>query len=95
MESKSAWKAVQLGESKRLSAYEAADQGQSPQADWAKRLITLGHRVRLSQSGDGEILTGVAESVDDWGRLIVRDDKGRIHAYPAGDVTLQVDNSRD
>jgi BirA family biotin operon repressor/biotin-[acetyl-CoA-carboxylase] ligase len=77
------------------SAYEAAAQGQSPQADWEKHLITLGHRVRLSQSGDGETLTGIAERVDDWGRLIVRDDTGRRHAYSAGDVTLQVDNSGD
>ena len=77
------------------SAYEVVARGQSPKADWEKHLVTLGHRVRLSQSGGGETLTGVAESVDDWGRLIVRDDEGRRHAYSAGDVTLQVDNSRD
>lgn len=75
--------------------YEAAAGGQSPQVDWEKHLITLGRRVRVSQAKDGEPVTGVAESTDDWGRLLVRDDKGRQHTFSAGDVTLQVDNSRD
>jgi BirA family biotin operon repressor/biotin-[acetyl-CoA-carboxylase] ligase len=77
------------------NGYEAADQGQSPQADWQSRLINLGRRIQVTHTGDGRTIVGIAEGTDDWGRLFVRDDSGRQHVLAAGDVSLQVDNSRE
>jgi len=34
-------------------------------------------------------LAGTAEGVDEWGRLLVRDAAGQLHAVAAGDVTLR------
>lgn len=67
--------------------YEAADRGESPQREWDRRLIILGQRVRVS--GGRETVEGMAQGTDAWGRLLVRDDEGRVHAIPAGDVTLR------
>lgn len=69
--------------------YTAADAGRSPQAKWAERLITLGRPVTVSAAGSGGVLTGMAEGVDEWGQLLVRDDAGRLQAVAAGDVTLR------
>jgi BirA family biotin operon repressor/biotin-[acetyl-CoA-carboxylase] ligase len=70
--------------------YAAADAGRSPRAEWAERLITLGQQVTVSAAGSGDALTGMAEGVDEWGQLLVRDDAGHLHAIAAGDVTLRV-----
>lgn len=67
--------------------YEAADQGESPQPAWDRRLITRGQQVQVS--GGRETVEGIAEGTDEWGRLLVRDDEGRVHALAAGDVTLR------
>jgi len=74
------------------SHYEAADRGESPQPAWNRRLITLEHRVRVS--GGPESVEGTAEGTDAWGRLLVRDDAGRVHAISAGDVTLREEGGR-
>ncbi|GGI47648.1 BirA family biotin operon repressor/biotin-[acetyl-CoA-carboxylase] ligase [Agromyces flavus] len=48
---------------------------------------TLGHEVRVELPGGGE-LVGVAERLDDDGRLVVRDrENGEPQAVAAGDVT--------
>jgi BirA family biotin operon repressor/biotin-[acetyl-CoA-carboxylase] ligase len=46
---------------------------------------TIGRRVAVERAGDR--LTGVAEGIDDDGRLVVRPDKGSPIAVSAGDVT--------
>lgn len=71
--------------------YEAADGGQSPRAAWRERLITLGRSVRVTRldAAAESPLEGVAEDVDEWGSLLVRDAVGRLHAVAAGDVTLR------
>lgn len=69
--------------------YEAADAGQSPAAAWSARLITLGRAVVVSAAGTAAPLAGVAEGVDEWGRLLVRDAAGQLHTVAAGDVTLR------
>lgn len=71
--------------------YAAAEQGESPQPAWNKRLITRGKRVRASGPYSVE---GTAEGTDEWGRLLVRDREGRLHAIPAGDVTLRDEGNR-
>ena len=74
----------------RLEAhYLAADAGQSPAAAWSARLITLGQAVTVSAAGSAAPLWGVAEGVDEWGRLLVRDAAGQAHTIAAGDVTLR------
>ena len=69
--------------------YDAALAGLSPVEAWSERLVTLGRAVRVTAAGSAETLTGVAESVDAWGRLLVRDEAGILHAVAAGDVTLR------
>lgn len=68
-------------------AYGSADAGRSPQEAWNEHLITIGQEVRVS-AADRPTLTGRAEGTDRWGRLLVRDKLGRVHAISAGDATL-------
>jgi BirA family biotin operon repressor/biotin-[acetyl-CoA-carboxylase] ligase len=70
-------------------AYDAADAGQSPAVAWSARLQTLGQAVTVSAAGSAVPLAGVAEGVDEWGRLLVRDAAGQLHTIAAGDVTLR------
>jgi len=52
----------------------------------AARLATLGRPVEASTSAG--VLTGVAESVDEDGALLLYTPDGRLHRLLAGDVTL-------
>lgn len=70
-------------------AYDAADAGQSPAAAWSARLQTLGQAVTVTAAGSAAPLVGVAEGVDEYGRLLVRDAAGQLHTVAAGDVTLR------
>lgn len=54
--------------------------------EWKKLNLTIGNRVVVS--GAGESLKGLAQGVDNEGRLIVRCDDGTIHTVAAGDVTI-------
>ncbi|MEZ4510771.1 MAG: biotin--[acetyl-CoA-carboxylase] ligase [Chloroflexota bacterium] len=70
--------------------YEAADQGESPQREWAEKLVTLGQRVVVTAVyATHPPIEGIAEATDSWGQLLVRDDNGHIHTVTAGDVTLR------
>ena len=69
--------------------YDAAMDGRSPAAAWTDRLITLGRAVRVTAAGSADSVTGVAESIDEWGQLLVRDEAGALHTIAAGDVTLR------
>jgi BirA family biotin operon repressor/biotin-[acetyl-CoA-carboxylase] ligase len=66
--------------------YEALQAGESPHQEWAARLATLGRSVNVT-TADG-VLTGVAESVDEDGALLLRTPDGAFHRLLAGDVTL-------
>jgi len=68
--------------------YEAADRGDSPEQEWNRRLITLGQRVKVGRVGQTIPLVGTAEGTDEWGRLLVREEGGHLHAVVAADVTL-------
>lgn len=72
--------------------YEAAVAGHSPVGAWAARLITLGRHVVVTSVESSSSFTGMAEEVDEWGQLLVRDATGTLHTVAAGDVTLA--NSR-
>jgi len=54
--------------------------------EWKKLNLTVGNRVTVS--GAGESLKGLAKGVDNEGRLIVRGDDGTDHTVAAGDVTI-------
>jgi BirA family biotin operon repressor/biotin-[acetyl-CoA-carboxylase] ligase len=69
--------------------YEAAGRGHSPWKPWNERLITLGQRVAVHRVEQDAALLGIAEATDEWGQLLVRDDRGDLHAVMAADVTLQ------
>jgi BirA family biotin operon repressor/biotin-[acetyl-CoA-carboxylase] ligase len=65
--------------------YLALQAGESPQVEWAARLVTLGHPVRVSL-GD-RLLAGVAEGVNADGALLVRLADGHRETILAGDVS--------
>lgn len=52
---------------------------------YVKRSSTLGRRVEV-HTGAGRLVTGLAEAIDEDGRLVVATDGGREH-FAAGDVT--------
>jgi BirA family biotin operon repressor/biotin-[acetyl-CoA-carboxylase] ligase len=60
--------------------------GESPHAEWAARLATLGQPVQVT-TPEG-VLRGVAESVDEEGALLLRTPDGERRRLLAGDVTL-------
>ncbi|MDH7485154.1 MAG: biotin--[acetyl-CoA-carboxylase] ligase [Anaerolineae bacterium] len=74
--------------------YERLRAGQSPHAEWAACLVTLGQAVRvvtpspaLPPTGGG-VLEGQAVGVDADGALLLRLADGRTERVLAGDVTL-------
>lgn len=67
--------------------YEALQAGANPQPEWAARLATLGQPVQAITPD--KVLTGVAESVDEGGALLLRTSDGALHRLLAGDVTLR------
>jgi BirA family biotin operon repressor/biotin-[acetyl-CoA-carboxylase] ligase len=60
--------------------------GESPYAEWRGRLSTLDQEVQVSTASGP--LTGVAESVDKDGALLLRSPDGEQIRLVAGDVTL-------
>jgi BirA family biotin operon repressor/biotin-[acetyl-CoA-carboxylase] ligase len=52
---------------------------------YAQRCLTIGREVHVHLPG-GTVLRGVAQSVDDSGRLVVRGDDGALSPVSAGDV---------
>ena len=66
--------------------YEMLRAGAGPHREWVARLAMLGQPVEAATS-DG-VLTGVAESVDEDGALLLRTPAGALHRLLAGDVTL-------
>jgi BirA family biotin operon repressor/biotin-[acetyl-CoA-carboxylase] ligase len=57
-------------------------------ADWSARLETIGQKIDV-RWGD-ELLHGVAEGVDETGRLLLRDGSGELRVLEAGEVTTQL-----
>jgi BirA family biotin operon repressor/biotin-[acetyl-CoA-carboxylase] ligase len=72
--------------------YASISSGMTIIPAWRERLETIGERVEVRfdpASGGGRTVSGVAEDVDEFGRLMVRDESGRLWAMAAGEVTLQ------
>ena len=68
--------------------YARVRAGQSLTEDWAATLETLGKQVKLRWRD--QVLTGVAESVDDHGNLTLLQPGGERVTVVAGEVTSQV-----
>jgi BirA family biotin operon repressor/biotin-[acetyl-CoA-carboxylase] ligase len=66
--------------------HKRMEAGENPYAEWASRLATLGQRVQVTTASGP--LTGMAESVDEDGALLLRAPDGRLHRLVAADVTL-------
>jgi BirA family transcriptional regulator, biotin operon repressor / biotin---[acetyl-CoA-carboxylase] ligase len=67
--------------------YDSAAGGQSPHAAWDALLVTRNQPVTVR--GSGIDIRGTAMGTDRWGRLLVEDGEGKVHAVAAGDVSLQ------
>jgi len=57
-------------------------------SDWSARLETIGQEIDV-RWGD-EFIHGIAEGVDDTGRLLLRDGSGELRLLEAGEVTTQL-----
>ena len=68
------------------AAYADAAAGADVVGRWRGALDTLGKRISVRQR-DGT-LSGLAEDVDETGRLLLRTDDGALHVLSEGDVTL-------
>lgn len=64
--------------------YSALRAGESPLADWAAALETIGQRVQL-HTGQG-VWQGLATGVDDEGALLLRLDDGHLRRVLLGDI---------
>ena len=72
--------------------YTAIKSGNTLLPAWRERIETIGKRVDVtftSASKKNAVISGIAEDVDQSGRLLVRDDSGRLWSAAAGEVTLQ------
>jgi BirA family biotin operon repressor/biotin-[acetyl-CoA-carboxylase] ligase len=67
--------------------YRALLAGRSFHHEWAERMVTLGHPVRVSSAS--EQWGGLATGVDPDGALLVRVVDGSVQRVLAGDVTLR------
>lgn len=56
-------------------------------AKWRKRDFLLGQRLQWLTIGR-ECVVGVSLGIDDYGRLHIRDDNGKIHEILSGDIQL-------
>ena len=71
--------------------YERVSRGDSLLEEWSTLVDTVGQHVSVA-IGDPRrperVVNGVAEGIGEFGRLLVRDDDGRVWPLVAGDVSL-------
>ena len=56
--------------------------------DWLDYNCTLGHKVTV-RDNDTEIYSGVAEDMDDYGSLLVRNAAGKIESFDFGEISIR------
>ncbi len=74
--------------------YDALVWGESIMPEWRDRLSVLNSYVEVTMASErnvGEIVSGVAEDVDEFGRLLIREPNGHLRAVAAGEVTMRAD----
>ncbi len=73
--------------------YDALVRGESIMPEWRDRLSVLNSYVEVTMASErnvGEIVSGVAEDVDEFGRLLIREPNSHLRAVAAGEVTMRV-----
>lgn len=75
--------------------YDALNRGESIMPEWREKLIGLGTSVEVTMAStqDGEVIAGIAEDVDEFGRLLIRQPDGVTRAVAAGEVTTRGANN--
>ena len=74
--------------------YEALVRGESIMPEWRDRLSVLNSYVEVTMAPDqnvGETVSGIAEDVDEFGRLLIRESSGNLRAMAAGEVTMRAE----
>ena len=56
--------------------------------DWLDYSCTLGHKV-IVRDNDTEIYSGMAEDMDDYGSLLVRNAAGKIESFDFGEISIR------
>lgn len=78
---------------KLSEVYDAVDRGESIMPEWRERLKMLGSETSVSMGTNnsvGDVVSGVAEDVDEFGRLLIRESNGTLRAVASGEVTTRV-----
>ena len=72
--------------------YDAVDRGETIMPEWRRKLVGLGSPVEVTTPSDdgAEVTSGIAEDVDEFGRLLVRQADGTLRAVAAGEVTTRI-----
>ena len=73
--------------------YDAVDRGEAIMPEWRGRLKMLGSEISVSMGAKnsvGDVISGVAEDVDEFGRLLIRESSGTLRAVASGEVTTRV-----
>ena len=75
------------------AGYELLGRGESIIPDWRERLETLGRSVVVTFKSDAtaeskHVIRGIAEDVDELGRLMLRGEDGHLVSVAAGEVTV-------
>lgn len=75
--------------------YSSIKSGNTLLTAWRERVETIGQKVEVTfalpnatSNANNTVISGVAEDVDQSGRLLVRDESGRLWPVAAGEVTL-------
>ena len=74
--------------------YDVLERGETIVPEWSDKLEMLGREIEVTTvnqtvSSVGETIRGVAEDVDDFGRLLIREPNGTIRAVATGEVTVR------
>ena len=76
--------------------YDALERGETIVPEWRQKLETLGEEIQVTMlnhgaASAGESIRGIAEDVDEFGRLLIREPSGTVRAVAAGEVTARKD----
>ena len=74
--------------------HDALVRGESIMPEWRDKLRVLGSFVEVTMASEQnveEVISGVAEDVDEFGRLLIRGLDGNLRALAAGEVTMRVE----
>lgn len=74
--------------------YDALERGETILPEWRKKLETLEREIEVTMidhddASAGETVRGVAEDVDEFGRLLIREFNGTLRAVSSGEVTAR------